>query len=228
MRHATRFANVLVDLDGTLTDPFAGIASCIRHAMVCMARECPSEAEMRRAIGPPLRQTFGRLLGTEDATRIDEAMRFYRERYAVTGLFENEVYPGLADLMSRLKLAGCRLFVATSKPNVYAKRILDHFGLTQYFAGIYGSELNGVRDHKRDLLGFLMVQEQLRADESVMVGDRGQDMLAAKAHRLAAVGVTWGYGSRQELSEAGADVLCTTPAEVFQFVTEFQARKIGK
>lgn len=215
-----RFSDVLFDLDGTVTDPFDGIARCIRHAMKCMGLEPPSGDEMRRAIGPPLRQTFGRLLASAEPSRIEDAMRLYRERYSASGLFENEVYPRLTDLLADLNRAGCRLFLATSKPSVYAQRIVDHFGLAEYFAGVYGSELDGRLENKSDLLRFVLDKERLKADVTAMVGDRGQDMLAAKAHSLCAVGVTWGYGSRNELEAAGADVMCSSPAEVFQFLTE--------
>ncbi len=215
-----RFSDVLFDLDGTVTDPFDGIARCIRHAMKRMGFESPSGDEMRRAIGPPLRQTFGRLLASAEASRIEDAMRLYRERYSVSGLLENEVYPGLTDLLANLNCAGCRLFLATSKPSVYAQRIVDHFGLGKYFAGVYGSELDGRLENKGDLLRFVLDKECLKADVTAMVGDRGQDMLAAKAHGLCAVGVTWGYGPRNELKAAGADVMCSSPTEVFQFLTE--------
>jgi phosphoglycolate phosphatase len=215
-----RFSDVLFDLDGTVTDPFDGIAGCIRHAMRCMGLEPPSGDEMRGAIGPPLRQTFGRLLASAEANRIEDAMRLYRERYSVTGLFENEVYPGLPDLLANLNRAGCRLFLATSKPSVYAQRIVDHFELGEHFAGVYGSELDGRLENKSDLLRFLLDKERLKADATAMVGDRGQDIVAAKTHSLSAVGVTWGYGSSGELAAAGADVMCSSPAELFQFLTE--------
>src|ERR1700691_5080833 len=215
-----RFSDVLFDLDGTVTDPFDGIARCIRHAMGCMGLEPPSGDEMRGAIGPPLRQTFGRLLVSAEANRIEGAMRLYLERFSVTGLFENHVYPGVPDLLANLNQAGCRLFLATSKPSVYAQRIVEHFGLEEHFAGVYGSELDGRRENKSDLLRFLLNKEHLETDVTAMDGDRGQDMLATYTHSLRAVGFIWGYGSANELAAAGADVMCSSPAEVFQFLTE--------
>jgi phosphoglycolate phosphatase len=215
-----RFVNVLLDLDGTLTDPFEGIAASIRYATTSLGLASPSEDELRYAIGPPLRQSFGRFLATDDAARIAEALRLYRERYAVTGLFENCVYPSVPEMLESLNSGGFRLFVATSKPAPFARRIIDHFGLAKYFAGIYGAELDGRLDNKVELLNFLLDSESLDTSRTVMVGDRRQDMLAAKAHKLCAIGVTWGFGSPEELRQAGADVMCDHPSEVFRFLTE--------
>lgn len=214
-----RFTNVLMDLDGTLTDPFQGIATCIQYAMSSLGLESPSEDDLRRAIGPPLRQTFGDLLATGEASRIEEALRLYRVRYSVTGLLENRVYPGLAEMLGNLNTVGCRLFVATSKPSVYAQKIVDHFELTKYFVAVYGSDFDGRLENKADLIRYLLDSEHLGNRDTVMVGDRSHDMLGAKAHDLCAIGVTWGYGSRKELEDAGADVICSNPTEVFRFLT---------
>lgn len=218
----SRFTDVLFDLDGTLTDPFEGIAASIRHALACMSAAAPPEDELRRAIGPPLRQGFRALLATEDPGRIELALRHYRERYSTTGLFENRVYPGVIEMLAGLKSSGCRLFVATSKPAVFARPILDHFDLSQYFVRVYGSELDGQRDNKVDLLRFLLDSEHLNPRHTAMVGDRSHDMIAAKAHGLYGIAITWGYGSQSELQESGADVLCNTPNEVIRLLTEFE------
>ena len=215
-----RFTNVLMDLDGTLTDPFQGIAACIRYAMNSLGLESPCEDDVRRAIGPPLGQTFGDLLATREASRIEEALRLYRGRYSVTGLLENRVYPGLAETLASLNTVGCRLFIATSKPSVYAQKIVDHFELTKYFVAVYGSDFDGRLENKADLIRYLLDSEHLDARDTVMVGDRSHDMLGAKAHGLCAIGVTWGYGSRKELEDANADVICASPNEVFRFLTD--------
>jgi phosphoglycolate phosphatase len=159
-------------------------------------------------------------LATDDAPRIEEALRIYRKRYGVIGLLENRVYAGLPGMLADLKVAGCQLFIATSKPSLYAQKIIRHFGLTEYFAAVYGSELNGSRENKGDLLRFLLDSECLDSRRSAMVGDRSHDMLAAKIHGLCAAGVTWGYGSRQELKDAGADAICASPGEVVRFLTQ--------
>jgi phosphoglycolate phosphatase len=215
-----RFANVLLDLDGTVTDPFEGIAGSIQHAMRSMGLEPPSENDLRGAVGPPLRQSFGRFLATNDMSRIEEALRFYRERFSATGFSENRVYPDISEMLADLTASGFRLYLATSKPSIYAQKIIHHFGLTKYFLGIYGSELDGRHENKGDLLRFLLDSEGLNVKKTAMVGDRSHDMLGAKANNLCAVGVTWGYGSREELEDGGADVICGSPSEVFRFLLD--------
>jgi phosphoglycolate phosphatase len=211
-----RFANVLVDLDGTVTDPFEGIAGCIRHAMRSMELEAPQEDELRGAIGPPLRQSFARLLARHGAEgRVEEALRSYRERFSAVGLLENRVYPGVPEMLGELNAAGCRLFIATSKPTVFARRIVDHFELSRYFEGVYGSELNGRLENKGDLIRFVLEEEGIAAVDAAMIGDRSHDVAGAKANGVFAVGVLWGYGSREELE--GADVRFDSPDEVVHF-----------
>jgi phosphoglycolate phosphatase len=211
-----RFSNVLVDLDGTVTDPFEGIAGCIRHAMRSMELAVPQDDELRGAIGPPLRQSFARLLARHGAEgRVEEAMRSYRERFSAVGLLENRVYLGVPEMLGELNAAGCRLFIATSKPTVFARRIVDHFGLSGYFADVYGSELNGRLENKGDLIRFVLEEEGIAAVDAAMIGDRSHDVVGAKANGVSAVGVLWGYGSREELD--GADVRCDSPAEVVRF-----------
>ena len=215
-----RFANVLFDLDGTLTDPFEGIAASICHAMKSLGHEPPSESELRRAIGPPLRQSLGKFLNTDDAVRTAEALRLYRECYSVTGLFENRVYPGVPEMLGSLKSAGLRLFVATSKPAPFARRIIDRFEMARYFDGVYGAGLDGALENKRDLLRFLLDSEGLDSTGTLMVGDRSHDIVGATANAVRAVGVTWGYGSREELQKSGADLVCEQPEEVARFLKE--------
>jgi phosphoglycolate phosphatase len=215
-----RFANVLLDLDGTLTDPFDGIAASICYALERMGFDAPAEEELRAAIGPPLRQSFSSFLKTNDADRIEEALRLYRERYSTTGLFENQVYAGVPEMLASLIEAGCRLFVATSKPRVFAQKIVEHFDLARHFAGVYGSDLDGRLDNKKDLICFILAAEGLSADRAVMVGDRSHDVVGAKANAVCAVGVMWGYGSRDELEMAGAEVICQSPNEVVRILVE--------
>ena len=126
-------------------------------------------------------------------------------------------------MLAKLEAAGCSLFLATAKPRVFAQRILDHFALTRYFAGVYGSELDGAYENKSDLLRFLLKTERLDARVTAMVGDRSHDMIPAKEHGLCAVGAAWGYGSSEELKEAGADVICTNPGDVVRFLTKSAA-----
>jgi phosphoglycolate phosphatase len=205
---------ILFDLDGTLTDPREGITRCIAHALEGMGREAPPLHELHFAIGPPLRASFARLLGDAERAGVERAVALYRERFADVGLFENAPYEGIAETLAALRASGARLFVATSKPLVYAERIVRHFGLDPHFEAVHGCELDGTREDKRDLLAHLLPHHGLAAARTVMVGDRGADMVAARHHGLRAVGALWGYGSREELVEAGAHVLCEGPREL--------------
>jgi phosphoglycolate phosphatase len=188
---------VLLDLDGTLTDPRPGIVRCIRYALDRLARPCPSDDALATRIGPPLRGTFGTLLETSDPALIERAMGFYRERFADVGLYENQVYDGIPAVLDGLGRGGRQLFVATSKPAVFAERIVRHFALDRHFAGVYGPDLDGRLGDKAELLAHLLTMERLAAPGVVMVGDRHADVLAARANGVRAVGVLWGYGSRE-------------------------------
>ena len=200
---------LLFDLDGTLTDPREGITRCIAHALTRMGLEPPPLEALTFAIGPPLRGSFAQLLACEDRARIEQAVAHYRERFADVGLFENAIYPGIAEALRELQDA--QLFVATSKPQVYAERIVRHFGLEAHFVAIHGCELDGTREDKRDLLAHLMELRGVRAGDAVMIGDRGADMRAGRHHGMRALGVRWGYGSDDELRDAGAHALCDSP-----------------
>lgn len=184
----TRRTTLLFDLDGTLTDPREGITKCIAHALVRMGRTPPPLDELVFAIGPPLRPTFGRLLETDDRERIEAALAAYRERFATVGLFENALYANIRESLQAAHDAGHRLYLATSKPHVYATRILDHFGIATYFSGIYGSELDGRRDDKGELIAHLLASEQLAAAECRMFGDRLHDVLGAAKNGIETIG----------------------------------------
>lgn len=205
---------LLFDLDGTLTDPREGITKCIAHALERMGREAPPPEELTFAIGPPLRASLARLIGTDDRDEVERAIGHYRERFAGTGLYENAPYAGIDAALAALRAAGHRLFVATSKPRVYAERIVGHFALDAHFEAVHGCELDGTREDKRDLLAHLLPRHGLAPRATAMIGDRGVDMRAARHHGALALGVTWGYGSREELREAGAHALCDSPGEL--------------
>ena len=206
--------NVLFDLDGTLTDPKDGITRSIAHAQERMGVQPPPLAQLTFALGPPLRKSLARLIGTEERDAVERCLAHYRERFADVGLFENAAYEGIPEALARLREAGATLYVATSKPRVYAERIVRHFGLDVHFAAVHGCELDGTREAKRDLLEHLIAHHALERRGAVMVGDRDVDMLAARHHHLGALGVTYGYGSRDELLDAGAHALCERPAEL--------------
>jgi phosphoglycolate phosphatase len=204
--------NVLFDLDGTLTDPREGIVACLRHALRSLGHPCPPMADLVECIGPPLRDSFSRLLGTEDSGVIDEAIALYRARFSATGIFENAVYPGVPEALTELRALGMTLYVATSKPYPFARRIVEHFGLTPFFRRVHGSELSGIRADKGELIAHVLELETLSSGSTVMVGDRAHDVLGARARGVFPLAVLWGYGSRAELTAAGARVFCPQPA----------------
>jgi phosphoglycolate phosphatase len=203
---------ILVDLDGTLTDPAAGIIAAVRHAVRAAGREPPSPEELRCVIGPPLRQTFPRLLG--EGCDIEAAVAAYRVHYGAGGLFDAAVYDGIFDALADLRAAPARLLVCTAKPAEFARRVLEHFDLTRAFDGVYGPDLAGKLDDKGDLIAHMLDIERFDLSRAVMVGDRGSDVLAASRHGIPTVGVLWGYGSREELEDAGAAALCAAPGEL--------------
>jgi len=201
---------IFFDLDGTLTDPKPGIVRSIRFALERLDVECPDDHGLTWCIGPPLLGSFTELVGESRAL---QALEHYRERFGECGWRENTPYEGIFDALEILRSSGCELFVATSKPYVYADRILNHFGFEKYFSAVFGSEMDGTRSQKADLLRFAL-SETGTTRGATMVGDRRHDVLGARQNGMRAVGVTYGYGSRQELEEAGADVIVTAPAEV--------------
>jgi phosphoglycolate phosphatase len=206
--------HLLFDLDGTLTDPGPGITGCLAHALTLLGRDVPSEEVLRSCVGPPLQTTFPALLGEPpgESPLTDRAIALYRERFVEIGMYENAVYPGIPELLARLRDAGCRLYIATAKPTVFARTIVRHFGIEPYFTGVYGSELSGERSDKAELVTHLLAQEGIPGESAIMIGDRKYDMHAAASCGLrASVGVTYGYGSADELWEAGADALCGDP-----------------
>jgi phosphoglycolate phosphatase len=211
--------NILFDLDGTLTDPVEGITGCIHYALEKMSAPLHTRSELQKHIGPPLRSTFSQILETTDEDVIERAVALYRERFAVVGLFENEVYDGVPEMLAALQSSAKRLFVATSKVEIYTHRILEHFSLSHYFEGVYGSAPDGRFDNKADLIGHILESLGLRPAETLMVGDRKYDVAGAKENRCPALGVTYGYGSVEELKEAGADYLCHSPLEVARLFT---------
>lgn len=203
--------HVLFDVDGTLTDPFEGITRCIDHALAELGAPQPPRSELAWCIGPPLRRSFATLLGAGREGDVERAMTLYRERFADTGLYENTLYPGVPAALAGFREQGARLFVATSKPHVYAERILDHFGLATFFEAIHGAELDGSRSEKHEVIGWLMQQQRIDSRDCVMVGDRHHDIAGASANAIPAIGVLWGYGSEAELTSAGARALCSHP-----------------
>lgn len=205
---------VLFDLDGTLTDPFEGITRSIQHALEKMSAKAVSAADLRWCIGPPLWDSFRVLLETDDQARLDEAVAHYRERYTVTGLYENSLIEGIPDVLAKLADAGVKLHVCTSKPHAYAGKIVEHFGLMPHFGKVFGSELDGTRSAKAELIAHILAEESLAAEETVMIGDRKHDLIGANATGVKGVGVLWGYGSREELAAEKPLFIAEQPSEL--------------
>ncbi len=199
--------SVFFDLDGTLTDPWLGISRCIEHALAALDIEYDPGDDFRWCIGPPLRESFADLAGAELA---DRALSIYRERFTDIGWQENAPYDGIHETLETLKDNGRTLFVATSKPHVYATRILEHFGLKPFFDRIYGAELDGTRSDKSELLAYAISRNAVH--DPVMIGDRRHDMIGARSNAMRAVGVSYGYGSVEELTEAGAERIVDSPS----------------
>lgn len=215
--------NLLFDLDGTLTDPFWGITRCIGYALNALGRPIPSPDDLRWCIGPPLRNNFEKLLGSNDDRITEEAVAKYRERFSSIGLFENELYSGIAEVLGTLKGRGHNLYIATSKPTTYAERIAIHFGLNQYFRRIYGSELDGRHSEKTSLIVHILQREAIRPTEAIMIGDREYDMIAARNNKIRGLGVLWGYGTLEELQHSGAHALARSPGDLVTIINKFCA-----
>jgi phosphoglycolate phosphatase len=207
-----RRSALLVDLDGTLTDPAEGIIGCFRLALETLGRTAPPAAELHWIIGPPLRGCFAEALNGEGDP--EEGLKIYRGRYSVDGLFEAVVYDGVKQALAELRSAGTRLFLCTAKPLVYAERILSHFDLERHFDAAYGDELGGRFQDKADLIAHILESEGLAAKDCCMWGDRKHDVLAASRHGIPTIGALWGYGGADELRAAGAAALCEAPSQV--------------
>lgn len=192
----------LFDLDGTLTDPKPGITGCIQYGLEKLGANVPSKDDLEFAIGPPLHDTFLQLLNGDEDGAV-KGLGFYRERFGTIGLFENQIYAGIHDCLSKIKEAGVQLFVCTSKPHFYAKQIAEHFEFDHFFDHVHGSELSGERVNKGELIEYIIETETIDPERTLMIGDRKHDVLGAKRHGIRTLGVLYGYGSREELEEAG-------------------------
>ena len=206
------YQNVLFDLDGTLTDPREGITRSIQYGLSKMGIDEPDLTQLEHFIGPPLLQAFMATYGFDEA-KAWEAMGFYRERFAVTGLYENEVFEGVTPLLETLVGQGRQLFIATSKPQIYAREIARHFDFAKHFKVIYGSELDGTRTNKVELIRHLMAEQGLNPAHTLMIGDRKHDLIGARDNGLDAAAVGYGFGSFEELSSFA-------PKYHFQTLTE--------
>lgn len=207
---------VLFDLDGTLTDPKIGITTCVQYALKAFGIDEPDLDKLEPFIGPPLKESFMEFYGFDEEKAL-KAVDKYRERFVVTGIFENEIYPGIADLLKRLKDAGCKLSIASSKPTELVERILVHFDIRRYFDYVVGSEMDGRRTKKEEVVEEAlnqMVPKGVDFKEVAMVDDRKFDIEGARAFGLTGIGVSFGYAQEGELEQAGADYIVDTVEEL--------------
>jgi phosphoglycolate phosphatase len=209
-----RFDNVLFDLDGTLTDPRIAITSSITYAMREVGLEAPPPDELLWCIGPPIRNNLRKLLATDDAELIERATDAYLRRYAIKGIGETTKYAGIDAMLTRIAASGARIYLATTKFVDQADVIVKAFALRSYFTDVFGSRRDGSLADKRELLAHIIQTIGIDAGRSVMVGDREHDVIGAKTNGIHAIGVTYGYGSREELRAAGADAICDSPEEI--------------
>ncbi len=204
---------ILFDLDGTLTDPGRGITKSVQYSLKKFDIPVEDLKTLHTFIGPPLGESFRQYFGfSEDQSRM--AIDYYREYFSEKGLYENEIYPGIPDLLAGLKERGVTTAVATSKPTRFARQILEHFKLDHLFDEIIGSNLDNTRTDKKDIIAFALDQLNRNNKESLMVGDRKHDIIGAVAHKMESVGVLYGYGSREELEGAGADWIAGDVSEL--------------
>lgn len=204
---------VLFDLDGTLTDPGLGITNSVIYALRAHGYEPPPREELYFVIGPPLGESFQRLCGV-GPEKAHEMILSYREYFSDRGIFENHPYPGITEALGRLKNAGMTLAVATSKPEIFARRIIEHYGMAPYFDFVGGSLADETRVQKAEVIAYVMEKLGAEPSQCVMVGDRKHDIEGAALNSLRSIGVLYGYGSLSELEQAGALLTVSDPAGI--------------
>lgn len=210
MNQQTNHKTLFFDLDGTLTDPKEGITRSIQYALERLGQDVPSADALEWCIGPPLLDSMAVLVGEQTA---ESAVTYYREWFSDIGWAENIPYDGIHRTLENLRHSGATLYVATSKPHIFAKRILKHFELFGFFSGVYGSKLDGTRSNKGDLLRYAL-DDTKPAQPAIMIGDRSHDMIGARSNDMEAIGVTYGYGTYEELQSSGAHGIINAPDEL--------------
>jgi phosphoglycolate phosphatase len=218
--------SILFDLDGTLTDPKEGITKCVEYALNKFDIEVEHPDLLIPYIGPPLYDSFIEIQGFTDAAAL-QAVDFYRERYRTLGMFENSVIPGIPELLESLRNQGFDLYVATSKPTVFAEEILRHYKLDGYFKYAAGSNLDGTRSKKREVIQYVLDENDIPAAQALMIGDREHDIIGAQGCGIPSIGVLFGYGSEEELSAAGADYIANTVEDVSNIITRIHVNLVN-
>lgn len=212
---------ILFDLDGTLTDPFLGITRSVAYSLKSFGIEVDDLETLKPFIGPPLDVSFREYYHMDEAQSW-KAVEKYREYFSKKGLFENKVYEGMEDFLQSLLNMDMKLYVCTSKPELFAKEILDHFSLTPYFTGIYGATLDGSLKNKGDVIARCLKQEQLNIQDCMMVGDRQHDIVGAHQNQIPCIGVLYGYGSLEEFQEYHCDYIAKDLIELKKIIEEWK------
>lgn len=212
---------ILFDLDGTLTDPFLGITRSVAYSLKSFGIEVDDLETLKPFIGPPLDVSFREYYHMDEAQSW-KAVEKYREYFSKKGLFENKVYEGMEGFLQSLLNMDMKLYVCTSKPEVFAKEILDHFSLTPYFTGIYGATLDGSLKNKGDVIAHCIKQEQLNIQDCMMVGDRQHDIVGANQNQIPCIGVLYGYGSLEEFQEYHCDYIAKDLIELKKIIEEWK------
>ncbi|AJH18666.1 MULTISPECIES: HAD family hydrolase [Bacillus] len=214
------YTTFLFDLDGTVTDPKKGIVNSVLYALEKVGIEELHVSELDSFIGPPIQQSFVERYNMNEG-EVERAVFYFREYLKQRGLLENSVYEGIPNLLKQLKDTGNRLFIATSKPTIFARQVIEHFQLTNYFEDIIGSNLNGTRIKKEEIIAHILQQnEGLNKEEVVMIGDRKHDIIGANHNGIASIGVLYGYGSENELIEVSATHIAKDIEELHHFCIE--------
>ena len=217
---------ILFDLDGTITESAPGIINSACYALEKMGYEVTDKNDLKKFIGPPLNKSMEKYYGMTPEEAL-KAVAYFREYFSVTGIFENSIYEGFIETLEALKEQGKTLAIATSKPEEYAQRIADKFEFTDYFEEIYGATMDCARVQKEDVIRYALeglgligkeADESRKLDQVLMIGDRSNDILGAKANGLASMGVLYGYGSREELENDGADYIAETTRDVARII----------
>lgn len=207
----------LFDLDGTLTDPKEGITKSVAYALGKFDIGVKHLDDLKVFIGPPLQDSFMKYYSM-DEEQAQQAIQYYREYFSTTGIFENKVYPGIAQMLQQLKAQNKKVLVATSKPEGFARQIMEHFQLADDVDDVCGATMDGSRSKKGDVIAYALNKHHVHEMDAIMVGDREHDILGAKENHLPCIAVLYGYGSREEFEKAGADVIVESVSELTNYL----------
>jgi len=210
--------NVLFDLDGTISNSREGVVGCFQYTLKELRGAYSEESVIMNLIGIPIRTIFSKLLHTDDAHLITKAIMIYRDKYTEIGIIGNTVYPGIDELLFALNKTGYRIYIVTMKNTLDSEKVIRYLGFDHMVRRIYGPSLEGYPDNKAELIGLALNENNLSREETVMIGDRKEDILAGKSNNIRTIGVTYGFGTRKEIIESLPDEICHSPEEVIRAV----------